>query len=249
MLDAGGLQVRVRVEGDGEPLLLLNGLHQSLESWDPFVASLDGRTVIRFDAPGVGESAMPTVPPSMASMAAITAAVLDALDLDRVDVVGFSLGGAVAQQLAHAYPARVRRLVLVATSCGLGSTLGRWALADVGTVPSRAMGWAAVRSMWWQSTAIATWSSISFLGNLTQPTLVVCGRDDAVAPPSNSRVLASRIPGARLVTLPLDHQMQRPGPAGELAQVVEGFLRGRDDHQSRSSDGEPTPLSLSLDFF
>lgn len=225
VIDAGGLDVHVRIEGEGEPLLLLSGLRQPLERWDPFVASLGERRVVRFDAPGVGPSATSLFPASMASLATIAAAVLDAADVDEADVVGFSLGGAVAQQLAYSCPTRVRRLVLVATSCGLGSTPGRWgcwdALAATASVATRP----GALALLWQTMAIATWSSIPFLGTLTQPTLVVCGRDDAVAPPANSRVLASRIPGARLVTLDTDHRMLRPAPAAELAHVVASFLR------------------------
>lgn len=214
----------MRIEGQGEPVLLLSGLGQPLESWDPFVSSLGERRVVRFDAPGVGRSATPNFPSSIPSLAAIAAAVLDAAEIDQADVVGFSLGGAVAQQLAHGSPTKVRRLVLVATSCGLGSSAGRWDWPVDLTAPAIAATIVRLPSLGWQSLALVTWSSIPFLGSLTQPTLVVCGRDDAVAPPANGRVLASRIPRARLVTLAGDHHLLSPGPAAELANVVEEFL-------------------------
>lgn len=223
ILDVGGLRVHVRVEGEGEPVLLLSGLGQPLESWDPFVASLGERRVVRFDAPGVGRSASAMLPASMASLASLAVAVLDVVGIDRADVVGFSLGGAVAQQLAYSFPARVRRLVLVATSCGLGSTPGRWDVTDALNASSVADP-TDVLGLVWHALAIASWSSIPFLAHLTQPTLVVCGRDDVVAPPANGRVLASRIARAELVTLCTDHAMLKPGPATELAHVVERFL-------------------------
>jgi len=225
VIDVEGLAVRVRIEGKGESVLLLSGLGQPLESWDPFVASLGERRIIRFDAPGVGHSATPIFPPSMTSLATIAAAVLDAAEIDQADVIGFSFGGALAQQLAYASPTRVRRLVLIATSCGLGTTVGRWDCPDAWSAPAIAATMARLPSLGWHSLAFVTWSSIPFLGCLTQPTLVICGRDDVVAPPANGRVLASRIPHARLVTLAADHDMLLPGPATELAHVVEGFLR------------------------
>jgi poly(3-hydroxyoctanoate) depolymerase len=228
VIDVEGLTVRVRIEGEGEPVLLLSGLGQPLESWDPFVASLGERRIVRFDAPGVGHSATPIFPPSMTSLATIAAAVLDAAGIDQADVVGFSLGGALAQQLAYSSPTRVRRLVLIATSCGLGTTVGRWDSPDTWSTPAIAATMAQWPSLGWHSLAFVTWSSIPFLGSLTQPTLVICGRDDVVAPPVNGRVLASRIPHARLVTLAADHDMLQPGPAAELAHVVEGFLRRLD---------------------
>jgi NAD(P)-dependent dehydrogenase (short-subunit alcohol dehydrogenase family)/pimeloyl-ACP methyl ester carboxylesterase len=246
---AAGLTVRARVQGEGEPVLLLSGLGQPLEAWDPFIASLGPRRVVRVDSPGAGQSPTPLAPPSMASLASIAAAVLDAFDVEAADVVGFSLGGAVAQQLAHARPARVRRLVLVATSCGLGSTPGRWDWRDALDSPSRPTRSADLLSALWPAAALATWSSIPFLARLAQPTLVVCGRDDSVSPPGNARVLASRIPGARLVTLNADHGVLRPGPAAELARVVEGFL-GAVDADRDVAPAEPsrdaTPFAVSF---
>lgn len=72
--------------------------------------------------------------------------------------------------------------------------------------------------------AFMTWSSIPFLGAIRAPALVVCGEKDGVVPPVNSRVMASRIPAARLVTLPAGHDLQRSRPAPALANTVAGFL-------------------------
>jgi len=119
-----GLRVSMRVQGEGDPLLLINGMTRPLESWDPFTRELHGRTVVSFDAPGVGRSPTPLRPVSIAELAALAVAVLDAAGLDDADVLGFSHGGAVAQQLARDVPDRVRRLILVSTSCGVGATPG-----------------------------------------------------------------------------------------------------------------------------
>ena len=54
-LEANGYRINVRDEGDGTPLLLINGLTRSLGSWEPFTDALRGHRVISFDAPGVGE--------------------------------------------------------------------------------------------------------------------------------------------------------------------------------------------------
>ena len=244
----GGLSLRVQVQGEGAPVLLLNGLGQPLESWDPFVAALSGRRVIRFDAPGVGESVMPFLPPSITSLASIAAAVLDEIGETDVDVVGFSLGGAIAQQFAHDYPSRVRHLVLIATSCGLGTTLRRWESGDVLTAPSWGASLTGVFSAWSQALAIVNWSSIPFLGGVTQPSLVVSGRHDKVTPPSNGRVLASRIPDARLVILDADHEMLQSPVADELVQVVERFLRGTEAVGPVPIEGHPAILHFAINF-
>jgi poly(3-hydroxyalkanoate) depolymerase len=108
-------------DGDGAPLLLINGLGASIEMWRPFVRCLDGRQVVAFDLPGVGQSGRGSRPLRMRGLAELVVALLDALALQRVDVLGYSLGGIVAQELAHRAPERVRRLVLGATSPGAPS--------------------------------------------------------------------------------------------------------------------------------
>lgn len=227
LLSLNGLKVAMRVQGEGDPLLLINGMTRSLESWVPFTEALAGRTVVSFDAPGVGGSPTPLLPVSIPGLAALALAVLDAAGIDDADVLGFSHGGAVAQQLAADAPGRVRRLILVATSCGVGATPGRGSavVRDLAT-PRDVDPWSASGAwgVMWQSVAFSSWSSIPFLGAITAPTLVLCGAHDRIVPPENGRVLAGRIPGAVFVTLPGGHDLQRRERATELARIVEDFL-------------------------
>ncbi len=120
-----GLQrLRVSVRGEGPPLLLINGIGGNIGMWEPFRSQLVGRTTIAFDAPGTGDSPASLGFPSMKVLAWLVDALLARLGLDRVDVLGWSFGGIVAQELALLRPQRVRRLVLVATTCGLGGAVG-----------------------------------------------------------------------------------------------------------------------------
>ena len=129
-----GHRVYVKATGEGAPLLLINGLGGSTDMWTPFVLQFPDRMVIRFDVPGTGQSSMPMSPVPVAAMAELAVAVLDHLSIDCTDVVGFSYGGAVAQQLAFGFPERVSRLVLAATSCGLGAVPGAYgAMASLST--------------------------------------------------------------------------------------------------------------------
>ncbi|MDP9437006.1 MAG: alpha/beta hydrolase [Actinomycetota bacterium] len=107
----------------GPPLLLVNGIGANLEMWEPLRRRLSRRT-IALDLPGTGGSSTPLLPLSIPDTARLLLRVLDDLGIDTVDVLGFSFGGSVAQELAHLAPSRVRRLVLVATSCGWGSVPG-----------------------------------------------------------------------------------------------------------------------------
>jgi pimeloyl-ACP methyl ester carboxylesterase len=156
----------------------------------------------------------------------MAAAVLDAAGVEGADVVGFSHGGAVAQQLAIDLPERVRRLVLVATSCGVGAVPGRGGALLRSLGASRGSAWSPADAcgLFWHSVAFSCWSSIPFLGAIRSPTLVVTGTHDRVVPAVNSRILAGRIPGSRLVMLPGGHDWQRDRPARQLAHVVGSFL-------------------------
>ena len=225
-LQVQGFDLAMRVQGEGAPLLLVNGMTRALGSWDPFTLGLPDRMVVSFDAPGVGGSSPLRMPLPMGQLASMAAAVLDAAGVDRADVVGFSHGGAVAQQLAGDLPDRVRRLVLVATSCGLGAVPGRGSalLRSLGLSRGRAWSPADACGLFWHSVAFACWSSIPFLGAIRSPTLIVTGTHDRVVPAVNSRILAARIPGSRLVMLPGGHDWQRPQPARRLARVVADFL-------------------------
>jgi poly(3-hydroxyalkanoate) depolymerase len=117
----GALRLRVRRTGSGPPLLLINGLGGTLEMWEPLVQRLEGREVICFDLPGAGGSAMARRPMRMRGLAAVVSELLRTLGYDRVDVLGYSLGGIIAQELAHRHPEQVGRLLLCATSPGMPS--------------------------------------------------------------------------------------------------------------------------------
>jgi poly(3-hydroxyalkanoate) depolymerase len=106
--------------------LVITGLGASLDLGEPFERELAalGVQVVSFDAPGIGQSTPYHYPRRMSGVASTVAHLLDALGHDEVDVLGVSLGGVIAQQLAHQTPRRVRRLVLAATGPGLGGVPG-----------------------------------------------------------------------------------------------------------------------------
>src|SRR5262245_51403728 len=103
--------------GVRRPLLCLQHFTGTLDNWDPAVTDPlgDGREVILFDNAGVGRSTG-TVPTSVAGMAAHALAFLDALCVTSCDVLGFSLGGMVALQMALDRPSSVHRMILVGTA-------------------------------------------------------------------------------------------------------------------------------------
>jgi poly(3-hydroxyalkanoate) depolymerase len=101
------------------PLLLINGIGASLELLQPFVDEVDPAVdVIRFDPPGVGGSDPSAGPYRFTGLCRLIARMLTELGYDRVDVLGISWGGGVAQHFAAFHRSRCRRLVLVATATG-----------------------------------------------------------------------------------------------------------------------------------
>lgn len=137
MVQLSNHRLRVSIRGEGFPVLLLNGLGASIALWEALHESLTGLQVISFDAPGTGRSSTPGAPYRMSALANMVAELCDRLGHDRVDVVGYSFGGVLAQQFAHDHPARVRRLVLGATTPGWGGLPGDVASLLSVTTPVR----------------------------------------------------------------------------------------------------------------
>jgi pimeloyl-ACP methyl ester carboxylesterase len=98
------------------PLLLLNYFAANMDDWDPRITNgfATTRDVIIFDYPGIGRSTG-TSPATVAAMTKDFVAFCRALDLDGFDLVGFSLGGMIAQQLAFEHPGMARRIILLGT--------------------------------------------------------------------------------------------------------------------------------------
>jgi len=114
-----GINIHYRVQGKGEPLVLIMGLGGECGDW-----VLQARAfkkyyrVITFDNRGVGKSDKPVEPYTVRTMADDTVGLMDHLGVDKAHVLGVSLGGMIAQEIAINYPERVRKLILVSTNAG-----------------------------------------------------------------------------------------------------------------------------------
>lgn len=112
--EAGGISYYYEVHGQGEPLLLLHGGLGSIDMFRPLLPTLaEKRQVIAVDLQGHGRTPLGDRPIDLAAMGADMASVLHQLGVEKADVLGYSLGGGVAFQLAVQHPEMVRRLALV----------------------------------------------------------------------------------------------------------------------------------------
>ncbi|MEI2774906.1 MAG: alpha/beta hydrolase [Tetrasphaera sp.] len=117
-IDGLRLNTRRRPGPEGPTLLLLHGIGGSLEAWGTVLEAFPHRDVLMVDAPGAGRSDVPKYPLRVGGVADVIVAAARELGVDQADVLGFSLGGAFAQEVVHRHPDFVRRLVLVATMSG-----------------------------------------------------------------------------------------------------------------------------------
>ena len=113
-VDAGGTELHYARAGEGEPLLLIQDMSATHLAWGrPFLAELEKSfDCIVFDNRGMGLSGEAELPFTIADLAADAHGLLDALEIESAHVLGISMGGAIAQELALAHPDRVRTLTL-----------------------------------------------------------------------------------------------------------------------------------------
>ncbi len=250
------LHTRVRRgTGDGPPLVLANGIGVPLGVLDPFVDALDPSIeVVRFDAPGVGATPTPRFPLPYQVIARMLANTLDDLGYDRVDMLGISWGGGLAQQFAFQNPQRCRRLVLAATATGSVMLPGRpgvlrhmltprrhqdpvYARSVAGEIYGGSLRFPSTespleataqggsdRGYLYQLLGTAGWTSLPWLRLIRQPTLILAGTDDPIVPVANARLMARLLPNATLTTYP-DGHLALLTRAPELAGMVADFLR------------------------
>jgi pimeloyl-ACP methyl ester carboxylesterase len=243
--------VGYRTVGSGPPLVLIMGYGWNMEGWDPRLVHALARhnRVVMFDNSGVGRTGQLPQPLTIDAMADQTSALIDTLGLGRPDVLGWSMGGMIAQALAVLHPAQVRRLVLCATYPGTGqatvpSAAARQAGSDfpanqvnafdafkaaISEYPPAPVASPGTKGV--QGLAVSDW----WVGNdaagrkaarISVPTLIADGTDDQLTPVVNDHILAGLIPAARLVLYPDAGHGFLFQDWARFAVLVESFLTG-----------------------
>jgi pimeloyl-ACP methyl ester carboxylesterase len=241
--------VRLRRDGAGERLLFLHGAG-GWPAWGPFMQDLAGRyDVLLPEHPGFGLSDNPSWIRNVADVAMYYLDFLDALDGPPVHLIGHSLGGWIAAELAVRSCARLRSLTLIAPAgvrvkglvCGDNFIWSREEYArnlfydqalseqELARVPTEEEAdieltnrYMATKLGWeprWYGPSLETW-----LHRIRIPTLVLWGRDDKLFPADYAKAWAAQIPDVRVEIIPeCNHrpQIERPDVA---AQKVLAFL-------------------------
>ena len=114
------LDIYYEIIGKGEPLVMIRGLGSNIDHWYEQVPALSKKyQLLVFDNRGIARSSDPGGPFSTRNMAADTAALMETAGIKNAHVLGYSMGGMVAQEMALNYPQKVNGLILVATDYGI----------------------------------------------------------------------------------------------------------------------------------
>jgi 2-succinyl-6-hydroxy-2,4-cyclohexadiene-1-carboxylate synthase len=162
-IDAGdGLTLHAEKSGDGPPLVLLHGFTGSSATWKPLVPVLSREhAVVALDMPGHGHSSAPADPGryALSRFANDLARALDSLELEKIALLGYSMGGRAALQFATSHADRVAALILESTSPGISDPVGRKArvAADLELADSIETGGVSAFVERWES--LSLWES------------------------------------------------------------------------------------------
>ena len=151
-IDAGGTELHYLRAGNGEPMLLIQGMSATHRTWGrQFLSALEENfDCIAFDNRGMGLSGPAQMPFTTADLADDVVALLDALEIEHAHIVGISMGGMIAQELALAHPERIRSLTLGATYCGgpEGTLMSEEDLQMLGAAMASGDREQVLRAMW-----------------------------------------------------------------------------------------------------
>jgi 3-oxoadipate enol-lactonase len=219
------------VHGNGEPLVLIQGFAGGTQAWGLQVRAFKKYyRVITFDNRGAGRTGPSKEPPTIELMAADVIALMDHLGINKSHILGLSMGGMIAQEIAISYPKRVNKLILCSTfatrdlpgadaqpqttdirDMDFDALMERMISASYNVPFYRALFLLLMKinkkaidsnGIFDQAQALSSHSTLDLLHLIKSPTLVMTGTGDRLVPPLHSDILASRIPGANLVKVP-----------------------------------------------
>lgn len=215
-VDANGISIGYKLIGQGAPMVMIMGLGGTAEHWPPQVVEALSKThqLILTDNRGMGHSTANDTTFSYPLFAADVIGLLDALKVERSDVLGYSMGSTITQELLLEYPTRFNKALIHATSTD-GSNVAK---ALHGRVPADPI---VAR----QVEATTHWKTpLDKLPSIPNQVMLVVGTADDVVGTESSKTLASAIPGAWLVQFKgATHHLMYETPEGFSAAALTFF--------------------------
>lgn len=226
MVSVDGLRMYYELAGSGPPLVLIGGLGLDVSECAQLIDALAPRhRVLAFDNRGAGRTDKPDEPYSLLQMARDTAGLMRVVGFERAHIVGMSLGGRIALELALDDPGRVRSLILVSTSARVErrwpiGLLGLVSLVFRGSYPQPRYAFRRQRE------ASTGYDRTADLPELRVPSLIVHGRRDHIVPYRLAEDMAAGIPGARLRLVDSRHlyPLTRSSDFAEQVAAFTGML-------------------------
>ncbi len=249
-------------KSDQFPLLFFNGIGANLELIAPLAEKMPERDFVTFDMPGVGGSPDPAVPYRPWMMARIADLLLDQFGYDKVDVLGISWGGGLAQQYAIQFGSRVNRLILVATTAGMLMMPGKISALSKMIDPRRYIDpdymlknfktlYGGVDSgadahvekitpptkmgYFYQLAAMIGWTSAPWLPLLRTDTLIMMGDEDQIVPLINGKFLNTLIPNSRLEVIKGGGHLFLMAEADLCIRLIREFLQEQRVERKRAA--------------
>jgi len=248
-----GVQINYRDEGQGEPLIMIGGFDSLVSTWwlQRRVFKKHYR-VITFENRGSGKSEKPHVSYTIEIMAKDCLGLMDLLSIQRAYVLGVSMGGLIAQNITINHTERVLKLVLGTCYCTVdddnGPTLEMLRLTGLPAkemlnpmahlmLNNKLLRYASMPVVRWKNRmadaysieskleACRNWSSVEKLRAMNVPTLVITGSQDRLIKPGSSAVIASLIPGSKLVIIEGGSHMLFLEKSGHFNNAVLKFLK------------------------
>lgn len=244
------------------PLLFFNGIGANIEAVAPLAEALTERPFIMFDMPGVGGSPDPLVPYNAFTMSWTARELLRRFNAERVDVMGVSWGGAMAQHFTLQHPGSVHRLILAATTAGMLMIPGNPAALTKMANPRRYVDAAFMeqhfrtlygglaggksehisrltppspRGYLYQLLCMLGWTSLPMLPFLRKDTLIMMGDEDQIVPLTNGRILEAMIPHSRLEIFEQGGHLFMLTHREQTISSIRGFLNAPDKQERKAA--------------
>ena len=217
-IQGNGIGIGYKLVGSGEPLVMIMGLGDTMDHWQPGIISALSKSyqLIIMDNRGMGYSTTNDTTFSYQLFADDVIALLDALKVKKTNVLGYSMGSTITQKLLLQYPQRFNKAVIHATTADGSNVAKLLKNSTVTNVPPTVLR---------QLEATTHWKTpLEKLRNIQNQVLLIVGTADTTVGDESSKTIASAIPGAWLVQFKnATHQLMYEAP-DEFSRIVLLFL-------------------------